>query len=770
MSLVDEEELEFGDDEEKTPPATREFIDDLVDKTVLFMHELVGFELYPYQVEVARRIIESVITNDGEEITILMSRQSGKSETVADVVAALLVLLPKLAELFPELLGKFKKGFWVGIFAPTDEQADTIFSRAVTRLTSEHAMDILLDPEIDETPDGKGKIIRLKKSGSFCRMQTAHPRAKIESKSYHLLIVDEAQHADEHVVRKSIHPMGAFYNASVVKLGTPDVKKGDFYRAIQLNKRRQTRRGMRQNHFEFDWKTCARYNPNYRKYVTKEMRRLGEDSDEFRLCVAPETKVLTADLRYIAASELTAGMRLVGFDEFSEAKGQHRKFRETVVEAISTITRPSYRLDMDDGTSIVCSAEHLWLVTTAGRRTVWKTTEQMTSSDRIFKVADVWDTQTSYEAGYLAAAFDGEGCVSTTGHRTQQLVFSQKSNPMLQRVEKLLGDFGYSYGIAAKENGCNSLYVKGGRASVMQFLGEFRPPRLLERFDIEALGSIGRHDHVDHDFRHPTVVKKTFLGEQEVIAFRTSTRTFVAEGLASHNSYALEWLLERGMFVTSSVMEELSDTSMDLVRAWFKSPVLVGIDPARRIDSTVVTVVWVDWDRPDEFGFFEHRILNWLELHGDDWEEQYFQVCQFLEPYDVLGVGVDSQGVGDAVAQRLAILLPRSEVHAMGSNRNDQSERWKHLMELIQRRMIAWPASAKTRRTKVWRRFMVQMEQLEKHYEGPHLLARAPEEAEAHDDYPDSLALACSLTRQLVMPQVEVSSAPFYEERRRRYS
>lgn len=523
MSLTAEDQEEFEEPAE-LEPTTQAFVDDLVDKTIIFMHALMGHQLHPYQIEVARRIIESVLINDGEEITILMSRQSGKSETVADVVAALLVLLPKLATLFPKFvdedgtprLQKFKNGFWVGIFAPTDEQADTIFSRTVTRLTSEHALDILLDPEIDETPDGKGKIIRLKRSGSFCRMQTAHPRAKIESKSYHLLIVDEAQHADEHVVRKSIHPMGAYYNASVVKLGTPDVKKGDFYRAIQLNKRRQTRRGAKKNHYEYDWKTCARYNPNYKKYVTKELQRLGEDSDEFRL------------------------------------------------------------------------------------------------------------------------------------------------------------------------------------------------------------------------------------------------------------SYALEWLLERGMFVTSSVLESLSDTSMDLVRAWFKSPVLVGIDPARKIDSTVVTVVWVDWDRPDEFGYYDHRILNWLELHGDDWEEQYFKICDFLQHYDILGIGVDSQGVGDAVAQRLARLLPRSEVHALGSNRPDQSDRWKHLMELIQRRMVSWPGSARARRTKVHQRFIHQMEELEKHYEGPHLLARAPEEAEAHDDYADSLAIACALTKELVMPQVEVSTAPFYEERRRR--
>ncbi len=84
--------------------------------------------------------------------------------------------------------------------------------------------------------------------------------------------------------------------------------------------------------------------------------------------------------------------------------------------------------------------------------------------------------------------------------------------------------------------------------------------------------------------------------------------------------------------------------------------------------------------------------------------------------------------------------------------------------------MLGWPAHAKTRRLKTFQRFKQQMVDLEKHYDGPYLLAEAPEEPEAHDDYPDSLALACYLTAGLAMPEVEVSSAPFYESRRERYT
>ena len=64
------------------------------------------------------------------------------------------------------------------------------------------------------------KVLRLS-SGSYCRRQTANPRAKIEGASYHIIIMDEAQDADDTVVRKSIHPMLAFYAGTIVKIGTP---------------------------------------------------------------------------------------------------------------------------------------------------------------------------------------------------------------------------------------------------------------------------------------------------------------------------------------------------------------------------------------------------------------------------------------------------------------------------------------------------------------------------------------------------------------------
>jgi hypothetical protein len=225
-------------------------------------------------------------------------------------------------------------------------------------------------------------------------------------------------------------------------------------------------------------------------------------------------------------------------------------------------------------------------------------------------------------------------------------------------------------------------------------------------------------------------------------------------------------MLERGLFVTDDRLEELMDPSMPLVKSWMRTPVVVGIDPARTKDSTVVTVMYVDWNNVDEFGYMEHRILNWLEINNEEWEEQYFRIIEFLAPYRVYAVGVDAQGVGGAVAERIAKLLPNCEVQSLNSDAKSQSERWTHMQALIQRGLFVIPGHSKARRTRVWKRFFQQMTDAEKIYRGPYMLVAAPEEAEAHDDYVDSAALACAMSAIEVMPQVEETSNPMYSRSR----
>ena len=246
-----------------------------------------GLSFYPYQEQFSKRVIRSVLENDGEEITALFSRQSGKSETVATTTGGMMIILPQLANMpmFADdsRLKMFKDGMWIGIFAPSLRQAQTTYGRLKSRLQCKNALAVLEDPEFRLFfSTSNGQTVSLT-NGSFATAISASEGANIEGESFKLIICEEAQDISNYKVRKSIHPMGAAYNATIVKIGTATTFKGDFYEAIQRNKADiEKKKGIR-NHFEYDWTIAAKYNPNYAKYVEKEKKRLGEKSDEFRM-------------------------------------------------------------------------------------------------------------------------------------------------------------------------------------------------------------------------------------------------------------------------------------------------------------------------------------------------------------------------------------------------------------------------------------------------------------------------------------------------------
>jgi hypothetical protein len=453
---VDEPEVE----EQRDDPfdeLDKEFVNDLIDKILVFCETLSGHKYYNYQRPFARRIVESVVIRDADEISGLAARQSGKTELIANTVAGLMILLPVLAKIYPKLLGVYAEGLWVGLFAPVEGQAETVYARVITRLTSDRAKEILSDPELNITLKRIPGTVRGSKlsNQSVVMMMTANPKAKIESKTFHLIVIDECQESDDVVVNKSISPMLAHYKGTMIKAGTPTYTKNNFYNTIQLNKRTQTRRGSRQNHFQWTWKEVAKEVPDYGDFIKKEILKLGEDSDEFNLsyCVAPATRILTADLRHIPASEVRVGQELVGFDEHVPGFHLHRKTKTATVEKVERLTLPSSRITLSDGTVVVASDDHLWLVRTSGSRTAWMKTSDLGSKryatrgqlPRIIRVTDVWDeAPNTYEKGYLAAAFDGEGHLSCSKPGCATLAFSQKEGDMLQQVRDMVRDFGFS--------------------------------------------------------------------------------------------------------------------------------------------------------------------------------------------------------------------------------------------------------------------------------------------------------------------------------------
>ena len=261
---------------------------ELVNRIFNFCEAYSGRVMYPYQAQFSKRIIRSVLENDGAEITALFSRQSGKTETVSITVGGLMIILPQLANM-PMFLDDprftmFKDGFWVGIFAPNQRQAQITYNRMKGRLQCKEALAVLEDPDFRlEFTTSNGQTVALS-NGSFCTAISASDGSNIEGESFKFIICEECQDISNFKIRKSIHPMGAAYNATMCKIGTATTYKGDFYEAIKRNKEEYDSGKLRiRNHFEYNYKVVMKYNPRYAKYIEREKRSLGENSDEFRM-------------------------------------------------------------------------------------------------------------------------------------------------------------------------------------------------------------------------------------------------------------------------------------------------------------------------------------------------------------------------------------------------------------------------------------------------------------------------------------------------------
>lgn len=649
---------------------------ELVNKCFLFCELYSGKKMFPYQEQFSKRVIRSVIENDGDEITALFSRQSGKSETIALTVGGLMILLPILANMpmFADdtRLAMFKDGLWVGIFAPSQRQASITYGRIKSRIQCATAVAVLESPEFNLTfTTSNGQTVALS-NGSFATAISASDGSNIEGESFKFIICEEAQDISNYKIRKSIHPMGAAYNATIAKIGTATTFKGDFYEAIQRNKRADAEKSShRKNHFEYPWQVAAKYNPKYLKYVEKEKKRLGENSDEFQMsyCVTPETRILTSDLRWVRADSIKPGDKLIGFDENPPGKYGQRKFKESVVEDAGRITRPCYRITLSDGTTVSCSSEHQWLVFTTDNRTQWKKTEDLVSTDRIYRVCPTLDDlPTDYRLGYLSDA----RC----------------------------------------SNGSSGKYI------------------------------------------HPSVSKLEYIGEQTVIPIRTSTRTYIAEGLASHN--CLKWIIERGMFIDYSTFEVNNlETSLERCQSDHTSTHVAGIDLGGKGDDTIITVVEVNWDIPvilekrvdDEtqeeevYEAYDTYIKDWHCISGvPDYEEQYYMIVDYLSYFSLARVVCDATREA-SVSHRLRANL-KCEVIPFIFTQKSKSDLYKNLSKEIASKRAKVCAGPLTVETKEFKNFVEQLCDLQKGYSGSNLVVSHPNEKDAHDDYPDSWALA----------------------------
>lgn len=201
--------------------------------------------------------------------------------------------------------------------------------------------------------------------------------------------------------------------------------------------------------------------------------------------------------------------------------------------------------------------------------------------------------------------------------------------------------------------------------------------------------------------------------------------------------YFGKWLIGTGQFVTQEALEALVNPERE--RRTFhekKHDCYVGIDTAKHPDSTIVTVVRYNPETKKK------ELLNWLELRGENYQNQFDIINEFLKNYKVVSIAIDSTGQGDFMPDMF-------ESHTEWTDENSGLYRikfsavskdmmYKNLKVSISELLTELPQLG----TKEAVKFKQQMLDLQQEYKGQLLSCHHPDTPDAHDDYCDSWALA----------------------------
>lgn len=261
-------------------------------------------------------------------------------------------------------------------------------------------------------------------------------------------------------------------------------------------------------------------------------------------CIAPETRVLRADLRWVRADELRGGDPIVAFDEERpEGRGQRRKWRQASVVRAGRRDLPRVRVVTDKAT-VTVSSEHKFLCTgkqgvrwspKAGYGHVWVRADELKAGDRIAFLSKPWEEGQTHLHGYLKGIADGEGWVDSD---SAHIGIAQNPGAVLDEIGTALRALGFSPRLC-RANGrgdCQSWEVFG-TAECLRFLGEVRPTRLLPKapaiYDGKAMsGGKGKQGMQTHAVVESAIAEGVGL----VVTLSTTTQTVITEGLCSHNT------------------------------------------------------------------------------------------------------------------------------------------------------------------------------------------------------------------------------------------
>ena len=179
-------------------------------------------------------------------------------------------------------------------------------------------------------------------------------------------------------------------------------------------------------------------------------------------CLAPDTRVLRADMTWVAIRDIRIGDRLVSFTE-TPAIGQNRVWEEAEVLATWEVEKPTIDIELGNGATFTASEDHKWLIAHRGKDKWWRQTVDLnfkTSLRTVRCEPTVTDTP-DYRAGYIAGATDGDGTFRwDPDPENDRQVYWRIAKPerdrvVLDRIVGFLASFGIDVSVKPFDGGKN---------------------------------------------------------------------------------------------------------------------------------------------------------------------------------------------------------------------------------------------------------------------------------------------------------------------------
>lgn len=295
-------------------------------------------------------------------------------------------------------------------------------------------------------------------------------------------------------------------------------------------------------------------------------------------CVAPETKILTADFRWIPAHSVATGLQVWGFDEEGDRNQKFRKLRIGVVESVEYKDAPRVAVHTTAGSTTV-TRDHRFLAQSVGRKGIkWKMADNLTAEvgrkngrrggmnrgQTLLPYMPVWSNLPFGLSDWFGGFLDGEGYATVVGtihNRSLAVGFTQNPGDVFDKAVLACETFGF------KINPCQprgrrvfQSVVQGGLPEVFRFVGQIPTVRLKKNAQEKWSGVRGIYA-----LPKATVLEVEEIEDGPVVSIQTNLKTFISDGFLSHNCYNVGG----GNFGKSTMLRELNAGNFTAASAQF---------------------------------------------------------------------------------------------------------------------------------------------------------------------------------------------------------